>query len=251
MPALHAVCVVLQSHLQALTARRVHAVQAGGAIYVGLPAFNPNPSCDEASAVAGAAVVRLSGGALRGNLAAGSGGGAHLAAGHLEMQARLAGTGCGRWPGPGTHPPTAQTATHYAQPCACCSVAVRGPVPGCSERVYISLHISLQGVALAGNRAGTDGDGGGVGGGISVSERCSAAGCEAVSARLLGLTLTANSAGLAGGALFFNATNPSSWLELRHGSAAPAASSPGLMPDVCSLSALLSPSRSAPAAVPG
>lgn len=105
MPALHAVCVVLQSHLQALTARRVHAVQAGGAIYVGLPAFNPNPSCDEASAVAGAAVVRLKGGALRGNLAAGSGGGAHLAAGHLEMQARLAGTGRGRWPGPRDTPP--------------------------------------------------------------------------------------------------------------------------------------------------
>ncbi|KAL4457343.1 hypothetical protein ABPG75_012208 [Micractinium tetrahymenae] len=130
--------------------------QAGGGIYIGLQAFNPNPSCNKPGAATAAAAVRLSGGFLRANLASGSGGGVHVAAGRLEMQ----------------------------------------------------------GVELSGNRAGADSAAGGAGGAIALSERCSAAGCEAVSARLLSLNLTANSAGLAGGAVFFNGSNPSSRLEL-------------------------------------
>ncbi len=61
------------------------ALQAGGGIYIGLPAFNPNPSCGDRSAAAAAAVVRVSRGTLKGNLASDSGGGAHVAAGRLEM----------------------------------------------------------------------------------------------------------------------------------------------------------------------
>ncbi len=79
----------------------------------------------------------------------------------------------------------------------------------------LPLMACAQGVALAGNQAGADGTASGVGGGIALSERCSAAGCEAVFARLLNVNLTANSAGLAGGAIFFNGTNPASRLELK------------------------------------
>lgn len=59
--------------------------QAGGGIFIGLPAFNPTPSCGERSAATAPAVVRLIGGALQGNRATDSGGGAHVAAGRLEM----------------------------------------------------------------------------------------------------------------------------------------------------------------------
>lgn len=79
----------------------------------------------------------------------------------------------------------------------------------------LPLMACAQGVALAGNQARAYGTASGVGGGIALSERCSAAGCEAVSARLLNVNLTANSAGLAGGAIFFNGTNPASRLELK------------------------------------
>lgn len=83
-----------------------------------------------------------------------------------------------------------------------------------------TLKSCLQMVALSGNLAGADGAASGVGGGIALSERCSVAGCDAVSARLLNLTLTGNAAGLAGGAVFFNGTNRNSRLELKCGPAA-------------------------------
>jgi hypothetical protein len=70
-------------------------------------------------------------------------------------------------------------------------------------------------VELSGNKATGSASLDGVGGAIALDERCTNAGCPAITARLVGLNLTGNAAQLAGGALFYSGSSRDSSLVLK------------------------------------
>jgi hypothetical protein len=83
--------------------------------------------------------------------------------------------------------------------------------PACDAGVGVCIH--MQTVELTNNTVlGLTG----VGGAISLAERCNSEGaCSPVTALLKGLNATGNRAQTAGGALFFSGSNPASGLMLR------------------------------------
>lgn len=119
----------------------------------------------------------------------------HVSAGHVEVMVSepfLAGTrfflqAAGRW-------------------CQCRNATCQQRTPQSSPS---------QGSEFVGNLASGDGQGAGMGGAISLVQRCSEAGCAPASATVAGANISANTAQLAGGAVFYNGTAKGAGLVIR------------------------------------